>query len=128
MRWLRMPPAVMACAVLVALFAPIAPTRAQMTLEQAMALAKPQAFGSSVFAAWWTADGRQLVYQTFPAGARSLQATASRLPMAVCVRWTQPQRRASTPTSVVSIRLASASCSFAVASCCATCRATTACA
>jgi dipeptidyl aminopeptidase/acylaminoacyl peptidase len=70
MRWLRMPPAVMACAVLVALFAPIAPTRAQMTLEQAMALAKPQAFGSSVFAAWWTADGRQLVYQTFPAGAK----------------------------------------------------------
>ena len=65
-------PAVMACAVL-ALSAPIASTPAQaqapMTLEQAMALAKPAAFGTAVFSAWWSADGRQLVYQTFPAGA-----------------------------------------------------------
>ncbi len=40
-----------------------------MTLEQAMALAKPEAFGTSIYSAWWSADGRQLVYQTFPAGA-----------------------------------------------------------
>jgi hypothetical protein len=55
-----------------ALLLSVTPTRAQapMTLEQAMALAKPESFGTSVFSAWWTADGRQLVYQTFPAGAK----------------------------------------------------------
>jgi dipeptidyl aminopeptidase/acylaminoacyl peptidase len=44
--------------------------QAPMTLEQAMALAKPEAFGTTVFAAWWSADGRQLVYQTLPVGAK----------------------------------------------------------
>jgi dipeptidyl aminopeptidase/acylaminoacyl peptidase len=50
----------------------VTPTHAQapMTLEQAMALAKPEAFGTPVFAAWWSADGSQLVYQTLPVGAK----------------------------------------------------------
>ena len=71
MHRLRLQPAVMVCAVL-ALFAPIASThalaQAAMTLEQAMALAKPESFGPSVFSAWWTADGRQLVYQQLRPG------------------------------------------------------------
>ncbi|MFN9211829.1 MAG: TolB family protein, partial [Betaproteobacteria bacterium] len=65
----------MACAVL-ALLGPVVPTLAQapaptptpLTLEQAMALAKPESFGAAVFSAWWTADGRQLVYQQLRAG------------------------------------------------------------
>jgi dipeptidyl aminopeptidase/acylaminoacyl peptidase len=64
-------PALVSCAVLALLLCGT-PTHAQapMTLEQAMALAKPEAFGTSVFAAWWSADGRQLVYQTLPVGAK----------------------------------------------------------
>jgi hypothetical protein len=60
----------MSCAAL-ALLVSVTPTRAQapMTLEQAMALSRPAAFGTAVFSAWWSADGRQLVYQTLPAGA-----------------------------------------------------------
>lgn len=63
-------PALVSCAAL-ALLLSGTPTQAQapMTLEQAMALAKPAAFGTSVFAAWWSADGRQVIYQTLPVGA-----------------------------------------------------------
>ncbi len=62
--------ALVSCAAL-ALLGAVNPAHVQasMTLEQAMALAKPTAFGTAVFAAWWSADGRQLVYQTLPAGA-----------------------------------------------------------
>ena len=42
--------------------------RTPLTLEEAMALAKPESFGTSVFSAWWTADGRQLVYQQMRPG------------------------------------------------------------
>ena len=64
------------CAALAALLpvgavvaqAPAATGSPPLTLEQAMALAKPESFGTSVFSAWWTADGRQLVYQQLPAG------------------------------------------------------------
>jgi dipeptidyl aminopeptidase/acylaminoacyl peptidase len=61
----------MACAVL-ALLGPatsaLAQTPAPLTLEQAMALAKPESFGAAVFSAWWTADGRQLIYQQLRGG------------------------------------------------------------
>ena len=63
-------PALVSCAALLLLLSGT-PTQAQapMTLEQAMALAKPESFGAAVFSAWWSADGRHLLYQTLPAGA-----------------------------------------------------------
>jgi dipeptidyl aminopeptidase/acylaminoacyl peptidase len=42
-----------------------------MTLQQAMELAKPESFGTAVFSSWWSADGRQLVYQQLPAGTHA---------------------------------------------------------
>jgi len=79
-------PALVSCAALLLLLSGT-PTQAQapMSLEQAMALAKPESFGAAVFSAWWSADGRQILYQTLPAGA-SAPATYSVAPADGSVR------------------------------------------
>ena len=59
--------------------------RTPLTLEEAMALAKPGAFGTAVLSAWWSADGRQIVYQQMPVGAAQL-ATFSVVPADGSVR------------------------------------------
>ena len=63
----------LATCALAVLLGPATSTQAQtpapLTLEQALALAKPESFGAAVFSAWWTADGRQIVYQQLRGGA-----------------------------------------------------------
>ena len=59
--------------------------RTPLTLEEAMALAKPGSFGTAVLSAWWSADGRQIVYQQMPIGAAQL-ATFSVVPADGSVR------------------------------------------